>query len=143
MPAGFSSVPQSCTRLRVVITVAAAIIRRDGKILITRRRSDVHLAGLWEFPGGKVEPGESLEAALQREIREELGIDIQVLNEFFSTEFHYPEKSVRLYFFDCVITRGEPHPLEAADLRWVQKAELGGLSFPEADRELIKRLLGF
>jgi 8-oxo-dGTP diphosphatase len=126
-----------------VITVAAAIIRRHGKILITRRRSDVHLAGLWEFPGGKVEPGESLEAALQREIREELGIDIHVLNEFFSTEFRYPEKSVRLHFFDCEIKHGEPQALEAAELRWVQRGELVGLSFPDADRELISRLLGF
>jgi mutator protein MutT len=125
----------------VITIVVAAIIRRSGKILITRRRSDVHLPGLWEFPGGKVEQNESLPGALQREIHEELGIHVRVLDEYFSTEFRYPEKTVRLHFFDCVIVEGEPIALESAELRWVEGPELVGLSFPEADRELIARLI--
>jgi mutator protein MutT len=124
-----------------VITVVAAIIHANGKILITRRPNHVHLPGLWEFPGGKVEANESLEAALRREIREELGIDIDVLDEYFSTEHHYADKSVRLHFFECTIRAGEPRALDVAELRWVERRDLGAFSFPEADAELIARLL--
>ena len=121
-------------------SIVAAIIRRDDQILITKRPDHVHLAGLWEFPGGKVESGESLEAALHREIREELGVEITVDREFFSVAHEYPDKSVHLHFFDCTILRGEPQPLEVADLRWVKTAELLDFEFPPADVELIRRL---
>ena len=121
-------------------SIVAAIIRRDDQILITKRPDHVHLAGLWEFPGGKVESGESLEAALHREIREELGVEITVDREFFSVAHEYPDKSVHLHFFDCTILRGEPQPLEVADLRWVKTAELVDFEFPPADVELIRRL---
>jgi mutator protein MutT len=123
-----------------LLTIVAAIIRRDDQILITKRPDNVHLAGLWEFPGGKVESGESLPAALEREIREELGVEITVDREYFSVEHEYPEKSVHLHFFDCTILRGEPQPLEVADLRWVKAAELDDFEFPPADVELIRRL---
>ena len=122
------------------LSIVAAIIRRDGKILITKRPDNVHLAGLWEFPGGKVESGESLPAALEREIREELGVEITVDREYFSVEHEYPDKSVHLHFFDCTILRGEPQPLEVADLRWVKTAELVDFEFPPADAELIRKL---
>src|SRR5215468_598103 len=117
--------------------VVAAIVRNRGRILITRRPNHVHLPGLWEFPGGKVERGESLKAALRREIREELGVEIAVLNEFFSIDHHYPDKSVRLHFFDCEIVSGEARALHASELRWVSPQELNTFSFPDADRELI------
>jgi mutator protein MutT len=122
------------------LAIVAAIIRREDKILITKRPNHVHLGGLWEFPGGKVEAGETLEAALQREIREELGVDIAVEHEFFSVEHDYPDKSVHLHFFDCRILRGEPQPLDVADMRWVRTAELVDFEFPPADVELIRRL---
>ena len=125
-----------------MITVVAAIIRRNDRILITQRFNDVHLAGLWEFPGGKVEPGESLDEALRREILEELGIRIQLEDEFFTAEHHYPGRSVRLHFFNCSIVEGEPRPLGVADLRWSSPADLDELEFPEADKELIARLRG-
>ena len=121
-------------------SIVAAIIRRDDLILITKRPDNVHLAGLWEFPGGKVESGESLEAALHREIREELGVEITVDREFFSVAHEYSDKSVHLHFFDCTILRGEPQPLEVADLRWVKTGELVDFEFPPADVELIRRL---
>ena len=124
----------------VIVCVVAAIIRRDGLILITRRPDDVHLAGLWEFPGGKVEADESQRAALVREIDEEIGVQIEVLDEFFQVEHHYPTRSVQLHFFDCRILSGEPRPLQVADLRWVRPAELDQFQFPEADQELIARL---
>src|SRR5215813_11408352 len=104
---------------RMRIDVVAAIIRQYDRILITQRPDHAHLARLWEFPGGKVEPGESLQVALHREIHEELGIKIRVEDEFFTVEHEYPAKSVRLHFFNCTIVEGEPQPFEVADLRWV------------------------
>ena len=123
-----------------MITVVAAIIRRGNRILITQRAQDVHLPGLWEFPGGKVEPSESLQIALKREILEELGVAVQVEDEFYSTEHHYASRSVRLHFFNCSIIDGEPRSLEVADWRWVLPSDLDRFEFPEADRELIAKL---
>ena len=123
------------------VEVVAAIVWRDGKILITRRLDHAHLAGLWEFPGGKVEAGESLEGALLREIREELGVEIATGPEVFTIEHDYPTKSVRLHFFNCTVIRGEPQPLDVSDLRWIRPAQLGEFEFPPADAELIKRLI--
>ena len=126
--------------LEVVIDVVAAVIRRDGKILITQRLDDVHLARLWEFPGGKVEAGESFEVALQREILEELGVEIRIHEEFFTTEHDYVTKSVRLHFYVCTLLRGEPAPLAVADLRWIRPNEFCNFEFPPADAHLIARL---
>jgi mutator protein MutT len=123
-----------------VISVAAAIIRRNQQLLLTRRKADVHLPNLWEFPGGKVEPGESLRAALQRELREELGIHADVLDEFYATTHHYPSRSVDLHFFNCTIIDGEPRAIEVAEFRWVNCTDLASYEFPEADRELVERL---
>jgi mutator protein MutT len=123
-----------------MITVVAAIIRRNRKILITRRPPDVPLPNLWEFPGGKVEASESLQSALQREIREELNVDVLVGEEFFRTEHHYTNKSVRLHFFNCVIIEGEPRPVAVTDLRWVDPCDLQQFEFPEADRQLLENL---
>jgi mutator protein MutT len=124
----------------VRIDVVAAIIRRKGQVLITQRLDNVHLARLWEFPGGKVEVGESLEVALKREIREELGLKIRVDDEFFTIEHDYPAKSVRLHFFICTILDGEPQALHVAALRWVSPQDLANYQFPPADAELIARL---
>src|SRR5215510_13711356 len=85
----------------IVITVVAGIIHRNEHILLTRRRADAHLPNLWEFPGGKVEAGESLPEALQRELHEELGITVTVHDEYHATTHHYPAKSVELHFFNC------------------------------------------
>ena len=124
----------------MIIDVVAAIIRRGGQILITQRFDHVHLPGLWEFPGGKVEAGESLQAALEREIMEELGVKIRVHDEFFTVEHDYPTKSVRLHFFNCSIIEGEPQLIEVPDMRWVHPQDLGQFDFPPADAELIARL---
>ena len=123
-----------------MIIVTAAIIRKNGLILLTRRRPDAHLPNLWEFPGGKVEPGESLITALQREIREELGITIDVGDEYYTTTHHYATKSVELHFFDCSIVHGEPRAIEVAEFCWVKSDDLLTYEFPEADLELVKRL---
>ena len=123
-----------------MIEVVAAVICRDGKILITRRLDGAHLPGLWEFPGGKVEPGETLKAALMREIREEVGVNVIVFDQCLSIDHEYPRKSVRLHFFNCAIISGEPRLIQVADLSWVTPPELTSYPFPEADREIILRL---
>ena len=122
------------------IDVVAAIIRKQQKILITQRLKDAHLAGYWEFPGGKVETGESLEVALVREIIEELGLKIRVLDEFYTIEHDYPNQAVRIHFFDCTIIEGEARALEVADFRWVSPSSLCDYKFPPADAQLISKL---
>jgi len=123
-----------------LITVAAAIIRKDELILLTRRRPDAHLPDLWEFPGGKVEPGESLSDALRRELLEELGVGAEIRDEYYATIHHYPTKSVDLHFFNCEIISGEPRAIEVAEFRWVKPVDLFTYEFPKADLELVARL---
>ena len=125
----------------VRVEVVAAVVRRNGRILITRRLDHVHLGGLWEFPGGKVEAGESLEGALLREIREELGMEIAVGSEIFTIEHDYPTKLVRLHFFNCTVIQGEPQPLDVSELRWVTPTQLAEFEFPPADAEFIQKLI--
>lgn len=122
-----------------MITVAAAVIERDDRFLVTRRQPGVHLAGLWEFPGGKIDPGESHAEGLRREIREELGADIEVGDLILQTVHEYPERVVALYFYRCRL-RSAPQPLLGQEMRWAPRAELAALGFPPADEELIRRL---
>ncbi|OGK84492.1 MAG: hypothetical protein A2X52_12090 [Candidatus Rokubacteria bacterium GWC2_70_16] len=121
--------------------VVAAVIERGGRILITRRPQGSHLAGLWEFPGGKPLPGESPQEALRREIREELGAEITVLDHVDTINWSYPDKRVRLVFFRCA-TEGEPRALEGQEIAWVAPADLHRYDFPAADATLIARLTG-
>jgi mutator protein MutT len=122
------------------IDVSAALIFRSGKLLITRRHSDAHLGGLWEFPGGKREPDETFEQCLVREIREELGVRISVGKLFESVTHAYPEKTVRLKFFVCRLERGEPQMLGCAAFKWISAAELDNYQFPAADTKLLEKL---
>ncbi len=122
------------------IEVSAALIFHRGQLLITQRRREDHLGGLWEFPGGKREPGETFEQCLVREIREELGVEIAVGELFEEIAHDYPEKSVHLKFFTCRLLSGEPQPLGCAAFRWVGKTELAGFAFPAADAQLLEKL---
>jgi len=122
------------------VVVTAALVERDGRYLVTRRQKGVHLEGLWEFPGGKCDAGESLEACLARELREELAVDSRVGEEIFTVTHHYPERSVELHFFRCTLA-GDPHPALGQDMRWVRRDELRELAFPAADDQLIARLI--
>jgi 8-oxo-dGTP diphosphatase len=121
------------------ILVAAAVIERDGSYLVTRRQPGVHLAGHWEFPGGKCDPGERLDACLARELREELDVSVAVGNELLMTRHQYPDRCVELHFIRCDLT-AEPRPQLGQDMRWVPVAELKTLPFPPADAELIEIL---
>jgi 8-oxo-dGTP diphosphatase len=120
----------------VFIVVLAGVVERDGRFLVSRRLKGTHLAGHWEFPGGKCEPGESHEACLAREFREELNVDVDVGAEILTTEHAYPERTVRLHFRRCVM-RGTPRSMLGQEIRWITKDEMRSLPFPEADRALI------
>jgi len=124
------------------VQVAAALVLHEGRYLLTRRKADVHLGGLWEFPGGKREPGESLEECLRRELREELGIEITEPVPFQVIRHAYPEKTVELHFFRCSIKDGQPRPLGCEALQWVPPEELARVPLPPADRPLVEVLQG-
>ena len=121
------------------ITVVAAIIEAAGRVLITQRLRGTHLEGMWEFPGGKVDAGETHATALRREIREELGTDIEVHEQVLSTVHQYPARVVALHFYRCTLT-GEPRPMLGQEVRWTSRTELETLEFPAADAELIEML---
>ena len=123
-----------------IIEVAAGLVFRDGKLLITQRPAGGHLAGFWEFPGGKREPDESFEQALHRELMEELGIEVEARELFESVVHSYPERTVRIEFFRCVWKRHEPQALGCPAFRWVARHELTGHPFPAADARLLNKL---
>ena len=125
------------------VEVSAALIFHGGKLLITQRHAKSHLGGLWEFPGGKREAGETFEQCLVREIREELGVEISVGKLFEEISHDYPEKSVRLKFFLCELIAGEPQPLDCAAVKWIEKSELAKFEFPAADTRLLEKLKAF
>lgn len=124
-----------------VVEVAAGLVYREGRYLIARRNPGVHLAGFWEFPGGKRESGETLEECLQRELFEELGIRIDEPTPFQSIRHEYAEKTVELHFFHCRIQSGQATAIDCAEIRWVLPQELSNFEFPPADRPIIEALL--
>ena len=123
-----------------IVEVAAGLIFRDGKLLITQRHAGAHLGGLWEFPGGKRELGESFEQCLRRELQEELGSDVEVLELVESITHTYPEKTVHLQFYRCRWLAHEPQAIDCAAVRWVGREELAGFNFPAADAQLLDLL---
>jgi 8-oxo-dGTP diphosphatase len=124
----------------MIVVVVAAVIERDGRFLVARRLEGTHLEGYWEFPGGKVHEGETLEAALEREVAEELGAGITGLRKVFSVAHRYPERSVELHFFRGELA-GNVQPLLGQELRWISREEFVSMAFPPADSELISRLV--
>jgi 8-oxo-dGTP diphosphatase len=123
------------------IVVTAAVVEREGAFLLTRRLDGTHLAGHWEFPGGKVHAGETLQECLAREIREELDAGIAVGDEILATVHDYPDRSIELRFFRCTLT-SEPKPTMGQEMRWAPLAELASIRLPPADGELVRLLLG-
>jgi mutator protein MutT len=112
-----------------IVEVVAAVIERDGLILIARRPAASHLGGLWEFPGGKRGPDETPETALAREIREELAATVTVGELIETVDWAYPEKTVRLRFFRCAL-RGDARPAEGQEIAWVRPCLLTHLTLP-------------
>jgi len=125
-----------------VIEIAIGLVWKEGRLLIARRPAGVHLAGLWEFPGGKIESGEAPAACVLRELWEEVGIEAEVTNERAVIEFTYPERTVRLHPLDCRWLTGEPQPACCEEPRWVLPTELAGYEFPAANVPLLDALMG-
>lgn len=117
----------------MVHVVCAILVREDGAVLVCQRAPGSHLGGLWEFPGGKVEPGESPEAALIREMREELAIEVCCGRALSPVEWDYGRGAMRLLPYLCRITAGEPQALEHAALRWCSCEEFSALEWAPAD----------
>jgi len=123
-----------------VIEVAAGLIKRNNRYLIARRKAGVHLAGFWEFPGGKREAGESFADCLRRELWEELSIQIDSPIRYQIVRHEYSDKVIELHFFHCAIEQGEPVPLGCEEIRWVLPEELTQFTFPPADYAVIQSL---
>lgn len=124
------------------VLVAAAVVIRDGRVLLSQRKSGTHLAGAWELPGGKVEPDEDPKDAVVRELREELGVEVSV-HDILDVTFHrYPEKSVLLLFYEASLRAGSPEPsaVDVADVRWAEAAELRDELFPPADLAILAKV---
>ena len=122
------------------VEVAAAILQWEEKILLTRRKLHAHQGGLWEFPGGKREVGETLEQCLRRELKEEIDIEVCDLRHFYTLRHRYPEKEVELHFFTCSIHQGNPKALGCIEMAWVHKNDLSSYEFPAADRPVLRKL---
>lgn len=122
------------------IEVSAGLVFREGKLLITQRRPQDHLGGLWEFPGGKREPGESFEACLHRELLEELGIEVKVGAVLDELAHDYPEKFVYLKFFHCRWLLHEPQSLGCHAFTWITNSQLTDYAFPAADARLLEKV---
>lgn len=123
------------------LNVAAAVIWKDGRILISRRKPEDSMGGLWEFPGGKKEGKETLEECVVREVREELGVRIAV-KAFLGTQENQRPSGGRLFlhFFLCELLEGEPSPIDCSEVLWVFPEQLKQYAFPRADRDILNHL---
>jgi len=126
----------------MIVEVAAGLIRDgSGRYLITRRREGTHLAGLWEFPGGKRHAGEDLRTCLARELSEELNGVFEVGEQVDTVRWEYADKTVVIHFFSCELRSGTIQPLESQAIQWAAPESLAEYRFPAADAALIARLL--
>jgi 8-oxo-dGTP diphosphatase len=124
----------------MILVVAAALYDGEGRVLIAQRPAGSHLAGRWEFPGGKVSPGESEGAALARELREELGIEVIASHPCMRLTHSYPDRSVELSLWIVERFAGTPRGLDGQELRWVAPADLERQELLEADRPFVEAL---
>jgi len=127
--------------LNSLTKVVAAVIVRNGRVLIARRRKEVGYGGLWEFPGGKLKDGETQEKGLEREIAEELGVCIRVGNFLYSVPYRSPALSIELLAYRAVLTSGEFKLTDHDEIRWVKPSELEESAFSEPDRPVVRLLI--
>ncbi|MBP8915913.1 MAG: (deoxy)nucleoside triphosphate pyrophosphohydrolase [Breznakibacter sp.] len=121
--------------------VTCAVIVRDGLILATRRGKDMDHAGLWEFPGGKLHPGESYEECLIREIKEELNVTVRITGELIPSEFQYPQKRIKLIPFWAEIVEGTLYSVEHDRVEWFSPSQLMRLAWPGADMPIVEQVI--
>lgn len=122
-----------------MLTVVAAVTEREGRVMLCQRRPGTHNALKWEFPGGKIEPGESPEEALARELREELGIEVDVERIRDAVFYRYPDRDVLVLFYGCRIRAGEPRALDCNAIEWALPERLSGYDFAGADLAYVRR----
>ena len=122
-----------------MLVVAAAVVERGGRVMLCQRLPDAHNPLKWEFPGGKLEAGESPEAALARELREELDIGVRVGRVRDAVYHRYPDRDVLVLFYGCAIVEGEPVALECNAIAWATPEALPGYDFAGADRAFVQR----
>ncbi len=120
--------------------IGVAVIGKQGKILIDRRKPKGEMAGFWEFPGGKIEAGETVEECIKREIKEELDIEIIVGDRLTTIAHAYENFNLTLYVHDCLHLSGEPQPLECEEIRWIEPEHLNRFQFPPANQQIIHLL---
>ena len=125
------------------LDVAIAVILQRGRILVCQRRADAPLGGFWEFPGGKREPGESLEQCVVREVREELGIAVRPVQMLTPIEHHYDHAHVRLNAFICTHESGEVQHIGCQTSQWINPPTLRQIRFPPANEQLIEEVLSY
>jgi 8-oxo-dGTP diphosphatase len=123
------------------IPVVTGLIRKGGKVLVGQRPIGHSLAGQWEFPGGKIEKGETPEAALARELNEELGIDAEVGILKLASTHSYGDTGILILFYEVLFWKGEPKAQHHMDLKWVEPSELHSLAIPDANRRILGRLI--
>ena len=123
-----------------MIQVTAAIIERDGQILICQRGAGGSCAFQWEFPGGKLEPDETSEQCIVRECKEELGVDIQVIRIFEETFYHYPDNEINFTFYEAAIINGQIDMKIHKDIRWVERSRMKNFTFSPADVQIVEKL---
>lgn len=123
-----------------VVHVAVGVIVRQQQVLLALRSNKQHQGGKWEFPGGKVEPDETVAQALTRELLEEVAINVTETSSFMQLEYAYPEKTVLLDIYLVTDFTGEPHGLEGQPLQWVNIADLSSMEFPDANQPIVERL---
>lgn len=129
--------------MKEVIRVVAAVIDHEGRYLITQRNSNAVLPGLWEFPGGRIEPDEEETAALTREVRGRIGVEVIVGTKLGEQVHEYTNYQVQLTMYSCKLpAEARPYPATVADLRWVASRELLDYDFPPADEKTMSKLLG-
>ena len=124
----------------ILLVAACALIDVDGRVLLAKRPEGKSLAGLWEFPGGKVEPGETKQQALVRECREELAVTLAVGDVYMDVTHAYPDLTVHLTLFEAVIAAGTPQLLEHTAVRWITPGEIADYAFCPADACILERL---
>jgi 8-oxo-dGTP diphosphatase len=125
-----------------IIRVVAAVIAEDGRYLVTQRRPTAVLPLLWEFPGGKVEPGETDVEALKREVKHRMGVEVEPGAQISSVSHTYDHYTVELHLYDCRITQGQPSAVNVHQFRWVESEDFDRLPFTPADEASMSKLLG-